>query len=183
MTTAIVVMAGLRPGVMGRLVSAPFLGEIICLGAASVAAAWIGLRATIPGLEVRSGRLLLVGSIVAGVILSLSQTQFARGVPLRNFTAAGIYCAGSSIAIAAIPAWALVWAIGRGAALHPAWAGATGGLAATIWTYMLMQLRCRVDETAHVIVWHGFSLLVVIAGSAAMACVFARVHRRMRPPV
>ncbi len=182
-TTSVVVIAGLRPGVMGRLVSAPVVGEIICLGAASVAAAWIALRAAIPGLDVRAGRLLLVGSIVAGAILSIGQTQLAIGMPLMDFIGTGIHCAASSIIIAAIPALTLAWAIGRGAALHPAWAGATGGLAATIWSYMLMQLRCRVDETAHVIVWHGFPLVIVIAVSATMAIILAWAHRRTLPPV
>src|SRR5262249_27426988 len=156
---------------------------IIFLGAAAVAAAWFALRAAIPGLDVRGGRWLLLGSIVAGAMLRLGQTRLENGVPLIDFIRTGIHSALAAILIAALPAWALVWAMGRGAARRPAWAGAPGGLAATIWTYVLMQLRCRVDETAHIIVWHGFPLLAVIAVSAAITIVLARAHRRTLPPV
>lgn len=173
-TTSLVVTAGLRPGAVDRLVSPFFLGELICLGTATIVAARMALRAAIPGLDVRAGCALLIGSLAAGAILSIAQTQLAIGVPVTDFISAGVHCAGSSIVIAVVPAWTLVWAIGRGAALHPAWAGATGGLAATIWTYLLMQLRCRSDETAHLIMWHGVPLVLVIAVSAAIGIVLAR---------
>jgi len=177
-TTSVVVVAGLRPGVVQRLESAAFLGELVCLSAATGAAAWIALRAAIPGLESGFRRSLLVGSTVGGLgfVLSLVQTRFAAGIPLTDFVRTGIHCTLASIVIAVVPAWTLVWAVGRGVAYRPAWAGATGGLAASIWTYVLMQLRCRLDETAHVIVWHGGPLVAVTAASAALAVVIARAR-------
>jgi hypothetical protein len=180
----LVAITGLQPAVVERRVSVFFVGELVCLGAATIAAARIAIRAAVPGLDDGLGRAFLVASIVAGTALSLGQTRLAIGVPPANFIAAGIPCVLSSIVIAVCPASAIVWAIGRGAPLRPAWAGAIGGLAAATWAYVLMQLRCRLDETAHVVVWHGVPVAIVAAASAAITVVVARARRaRVPPPV
>jgi hypothetical protein len=181
-TTALVAIAGVRPGVAERLVSPLFLGELVCFGAATVAAARIAIRSAVPGLEDGLGRAFLVPSIVAGAVLSLGQTQLGIGVPPANFVAAGVPCALSTMIIAVVPAWAIVWAVGRGAPFRPAWAGAIGGLAASMWAYVLMQVRCRLDETAHVVVWHGVPVVIVAAAAAATTVAVARA-RRARVPV
>jgi hypothetical protein len=181
--TALLTIVGLRPGLVERLLSALFLGELVCLGTATIAAARIAIRAAVPGLDDGLGRPFLVASIAAGAVLSLSQTRLAIGVPPVKFVEAGIPCALSSIIIAAVPALAIVWAVGRGAPLRPAWAGSIGGMAAGIWAYVLMQLRCRLDETVHVIVWHGVPVIIVATASAAITVAVARARRARVSPV
>jgi hypothetical protein len=180
-TTALVALAGLRPGAAGLVTKPLVLAEIASLGTATLAAAWIAFRASIPGLDRGRAGAILVGSLATGAVLSLAQTRPLIGGSLSAFVGAGIGCTLSSIVIAVIPTAALIWAVARGAALHAAWAGATAGLAAAVWSYLLTQLRCQSDETAHVVVWHGLAVVAVTAAAAAIAVAVERARRAGAP--
>jgi hypothetical protein len=176
----VVEIAGLRPDVGARLASPGFLAEIACLGAATVAGAWVALRGAVPGLDAGRGRRVLAATVVAGGALGLAGTRFSPATPFATFVDAGVPCALTSVVLALVPWAAVLWAVRRGVTLRPVPTYAAAGLAASLAAYALMRLRCPLDETVHVAVWHGTPVVFSTILAAAVGIVAWR-HRR--PPV
>jgi hypothetical protein len=178
-----VVIAGVRPDVAARLGSPGFLVELGCLAAATLAAAWLALRGAVPGLESPAGRGVLGATLVAGAVLGLAGMRPALAPTLASFVGAGIPCALSSVALALVPWAALLWAVRRGAPLSPVLTCAVGGLAAALGAYVLMRLRCPLDETLHVAAWHGAPVVLATIAAAAVGVLLVRARRVARSPV
>lgn len=179
---AIVTGVGLRAGIVARLTPG-FLAELGSLGAASVAAAWIALRGVVPGLDDGSGRRVLAAAIVIAGTLGLVGTRLAFAPSLASFVQTGVHCAVATLVITLAPWGVLLWAIRRGAALRPGPTYAAAGLAASMWAYLLMRVRCPLDETSHIAVWHGIPVVLIVAASAIVGVMLRRSRRLTQSPL
>ena len=171
------VIAGLRAGAASRLASPVFAAELVCLGAATIAGALLALRGSVPGLDGGPARRALIVALVAGGALGAVDTRLSLATPLASFIDAGIPCAVSSVVIALVPWVTMLWAIGRGMPLRSAPTCAAGGLAASVATYALMRVRCPLDETLHVAVWHGLPVVLATVAAAALGALLVRARR------
>ncbi len=172
-----VAAAGLRRDVGVRLASPVFLAELACLGAAAVAAAWIALRGSVPGLDDRRARRVLFVAIVAGVVLGLADSQPPQATPIASFVGRGIPCATWSIIAALAPAAVLLVAVWRGLPLRSVASSGAAGLASALVAYAILRVRCSLDEMLHVAIWHGGPVVVVTCAAAIAGACVARARR------
>lgn len=179
---AAVGVAGLRPDLATRLAAPGFVVELACLAVATLAAGWIALRGAVPGLDGGRGAGVLAASALTGGTLGLLHTRLSLATPLPTFVDQGWPCIVSTLVLTVLPAATLLWAVRRGVALRPAVTGAAAGLGASLAAYALMRLRCPLEDTLHVIVWHGGAILVATLVAAALGAALAGARAAARPP-
>jgi hypothetical protein len=160
-----VVAVGARHDLALRLRDPAFLLEVATLAFAGVWMASQALRHAVPGMAPDRFRGIVGLGGVAGMLLLREPIQTA--LSLDAFVQLGAPCASTAVGLAAGPWAALVIALRRGAPLSAARAGALAGGAAAVLAFMLLRLRCPVEDLLHVLVWHA--LPVVVAGVACTA--------------
>lgn len=140
-------------------------GSLLAAAAAAVA---LALAAAVPGCEspVGGGTLMVVGA--AGILLPILAVPAARDVSLAPFVTGGVPCMLLTLTLAAPPYAALLIAVGRGAPLTTASAGALTGTAGLLLAAAAIRLTCPMEERLHLLVWH---FLPVAAGSALTALI------------
>jgi hypothetical protein len=165
LSLGLVLLLGPRPDIAVRLREPLFLLELATLAAAGVLLAGQALRHAVPGMESERVAGVLGLGALGGALLLREPIQGA--LSMEAFVALGAPCAGTALGLAAGPWAALVIALRRGAPLSAARAGALAGGAAAVLAFLLLRLRCPVDEVLHVVAWHA--LPVVVAGVACTA--------------
>lgn len=149
-----------RDDLAARLREPPFLLEMVTLALAGLLLAWHALRHAVPGMgSPRLAGILGLGGAAAALLLR-EPVQLA--LSMAAFVQTGVPCAGTALGLAAGPWAALVIALRRGAPLSAARAGALAGGAAAVLAFLLLRLRCPVEELVHMLVWHVGP--VVLAG-------------------
>jgi hypothetical protein len=172
--------AGLRRDAAVRLASAAFVAELACLGAAAVAAAWIALRGSVPGLDDRRARSVLIAAVIASAVLGLHDMEPSLATPFASFVHRGIPCAAWSMVVGLAPAAVLLATVWRGLPLRSARSFGAAGLAAALAAYALLRVRCSLDETLHIAIWHGGPAVVVTCAAAITGMCVARARRAGR---
>jgi len=122
----------------------------------------LALRAAVPGQTPRGGRIALA----LAVALSPMLLWHAASGP-ASFIANGVPCAERTLALALLPAVAMLWAVRRGAPLAPRRTAALSGGAGLLTAYLLMRVLCPVDEPAHLLAWHVLPIVAGIGLAAA----------------
>jgi hypothetical protein len=177
---AALAIAGVRPDVAARLASPGFVAELACLGVATVAAAWIALRGAVPGLEGGPGRSAARRNDRRG------RGARSRAIATRAATSFGLrrhrHPVRHPVRRARSRAVrALLWAVRRGGCARRRLAPPAS--AAALGAYALMRLRCSLDETLHVAIWHGAPGVLATIAAAAIGLVLARPIARRAAPV
>ena len=171
-------IVGVRRDVSLRLTTPGFGAELLFVGTAAILAARIALRGAVPGLDDDGlGRLTLVATLIGGGLFGVVQTGASFATSFASFVERGIPCAVTSLILAALPWMTVLWAVSRGLPLKPAQSLAAAGLAAALAAYVLMRLRCGVDESLHVIIWHGGPLVIATCVAAGAGLVLRRARR------
>lgn len=173
-----ILILGPRHDITVRLQEPMFVLELAVLGLVGVLLATQALRHAVPGMgSERLAGVLGVGAL-GGALLLREPVQMA--LSMDAFVALGAPCAGTALGLAAGPWTALVIALRRGAPLSAARAGALAGGAAAVLAFLLLRLRCPVDELLHVVVWHALPVVVAGAGCTALGSWWLRRWRRGR---
>lgn len=178
LSAGLVLVLGPRGDLGIRLREPLFLLELGTLSLAGLLLAAQALRHAVPGMG--SERVAgIVGLGAVGVALLLREpVQLAFS--MEAFVALGAPCAGTALGLAVGPWAALVIALRRGAPLSAARAGALAGGAAAVLAFLLLRLRCPVDELLHVVVWHALPVVAAGVASTAVGSWWLRRWRRQR---
>lgn len=90
---------------------------------------------------------------------------FTHTAPEARFAEVGVLslaeCLGLNLAISALPAWATLRLIARGASLHPHRTGALAGLAVSAEAASFYSLFCTQDNPLFYLTWYGTAMAVV----------------------
>jgi hypothetical protein len=176
-----VLALGVRDDLDVRLHEPLFVLELATLGLAGVLLAAQALRHAVPGMgSERLAGLIGLGAI-GGALVLREPVQVALSVDA--FVQLGAPCAGTALGLAAGPWAARVIALRRGAPLSAARAGALAGGAAAVLAFLVLRLRCPVDELLHVLVWHALPVVVAGVGCTAIGSWWLRRWRRRASPV
>jgi hypothetical protein len=139
------------------------VGGFVLAGALGAA---LALRSAIPGREPRTAEsALLIVLAFSSALLSL-HLPFKGNLLVTTFVKEGLPCVHGIVMLAAIPWFALLWAVRRGVPLSAGLAGALVGAAAFLSSFALMRIKCPIDEGAHLLVWHLLPALIGVALSA-----------------
>ena len=132
------------------------------------------LRAAVPGSEPRAMEIgfLLVLAVVSAFLLL--HEPFNASLSVRRFIDTGLPCALEIMMFAALPWFALLWAVKRAAPLSPGLDGALIGAAAFLCSFALMRVNCPIDEGLHLFMWHFLPAVGGIALSALLGTVFLK---------
>lgn len=175
-----VLVVGARHDLGVRLRDPAFLLEVGTLAFAGVWMASQALRHAVPGMGPDRFRGIVGLGGVAGMLLLREPIQTA--LSLDAFVQLGAPCASTAVGLAAGPWAALVIALRRGAPLSAARAGALAGGAAAVLAFMLLRLRCPLDDLLHVLVWHALPVVVTGAACTAIGSWWLRRWRNARRP-
>ncbi len=175
-----VVAIGARPDLALRLRDPAFLLEVGTLALAGVWMASQALRHAVPGMAPDRFRGIVGLGGVAGMLLLREPIQTA--LSLDAFVTLGAPCASTAVGLAAGPWAALVIALRRGAPLSAARAGALAGGAAAVLAFLLLRLRCPVDDLLHVLVWHALPVVVTGVACTAVGSWWLRRWRQVHRP-
>lgn len=175
-----VVLVGARHDLDLRLRDPAFLLEVGTLAFVGVWLASQALRHAVPGMAPDRFRGILGLGSVAGMLLLREPIQTA--LSLDAFVQLGAPCASTAVGLAAGPWAALVIALRRGAPLSAARAGALAGGAAAVLAFLLLRLRCPVDDLLHVLVWHALPVVVTGVTCTAIGSWWLRRWRRAHRP-
>jgi hypothetical protein len=143
-----------------------------------VIGASFALRSAVPGSEPRAmeiGFLLVLA--VASAFLLLHE-PFNASLSVGKFIAAGLPCAMGIMMFAALPWFALLWAVKRAAPLSPGLDGALIGAAAFLCSFALKRVNCPINEGLHLFMWHFLPAVGGIALSAFVGTVFLKRRSR-----
>ena len=145
---------------------------------AGVIGASFALRAAVPGREPRAMEIgFLLVLTVASAFLLLHE-PFNASLSVGKFIATGLPCALGIMMFAALPWFALLWAVKRAAPLSPGLDGALIGAAAFLCSFALMRVDCPIDEGLHLFMWHFLPAVGGIALSAFVGTVFLKRRSR-----
>jgi len=143
-----------------------YLLSVGTAAAAGIFGAALALRSAIPGREPRARELTLLLVLTVASALALLHQPLNTGVPMGTFIARGVPCVFGISTLAGLPLLALLWAMRRGAPLERGFDGALAGAGAFLFAFALMRLRCPLDDSLHLFVWHFLPALVGVAISA-----------------
>jgi hypothetical protein len=164
-----------RPDLSAQLHDVRYLLELLIFMFVGIVAAGLALRTAIPGREATRGELMLISTAaVVGIVLTLNEPA-QTGIPLDHFTAAGPICVLYTSSEAALPWFALFWAVWRGVPLHPRTAGGLIGAAAFCFAFAVTRLVCPIDDSLTLLTWQ---LLPAALGTALSAFAGAAWLRR-----
>lgn len=126
------------------------------------------LRSLRPEARLGAGAALFALPLLAAAALWL--WTFTHTAPPARFVDVGVLslaeCMGLILAISALPAWATLRLIMRGASLHPARTGALAGLAVSAEAASFYSLFCTQDNPLFYLTWYGTAMaLVTLAGA------------------
>jgi hypothetical protein len=173
-----ILIMGPRHDLTVRMREPLFLLELATLTLVGVLLASQALRHAVPGMG--SERLAgVVGGGALGFALLLRE-PVQMALTMNAFVTLGAPCAGTALGLAAGPWAALVIALRRGAPLSAARAGALAGGAAAVLAFLLLRLRCPVDELLHVVVWHALPVVAAGVACTALGSWWLRRWRRRR---
>lgn len=152
-----------------------YLSGIAGFAMVATIGAGFALRSAIPGREPGSIEIVLLFAVAAASALLLLREPLNGNVSVTRFIEVGVRCAVGVFTLAALPWFALAWAIRRGAPLSPAPSGALLGAAAFFCSFALMRIFCPIDEGLHLVAWH---LLPTLAGVALSTWAGLALFRR-----
>ena len=148
-----VMALGLRPDVVVRLFQPDFAWTLIIAVAASVVASTAALVLAVPGAEgavpLRRLSVVIVTAWLVGILVAV----FRDSSGLTN-DAHWPVCFLRVMAVALIPAIALVVLIRRAAPLYPAWTAVLLAVASTAAGTLATQLACPIDAASHALTGH-----------------------------
>ena len=148
-----VVALGLRPDIVVRLFQPDFAWTLIIAVVASVVAGTAALVLAVPGAEGAVPLRRLSVAIVAAWLIGVLVGVFRDSGGLAN-DAHWPVCFLRVMAVALIPATALVVMIRRAAPLYPAWTAMLLAVAATAAGTLAAQLACPIDAASHALTGH-----------------------------
>jgi len=148
-----VVALGLRPDVVVRLSQPDFAWTLIIAVAASVVASMAALVLAVPGAEGAVALRRLAVVIVTVWLVGILVAVIRDGSGLINDPHWPV-CFLRVVAVALIPAIALVVMIRRAAPLYPAWTAVLLAVAATAAGTLATQLACPIDGASHALTGH-----------------------------
>jgi hypothetical protein len=142
--------------------------------AAGVLGALLALRSAIPGREPRPREAALLLILTGASMLILLHQPINADVPMGTFISRGLPCVFGISTLACLPLLALLWAMRRGAPLTRGFDGALAGAGAFLVAFALMRVRCPIDESLHLLVWHVIPALIGVAVSACSGLLLFR---------
>jgi hypothetical protein len=151
---ALVALGAPRGDLLIALANPAYVLQVGIFVLVGVAAAGLALRTAIPGLEATTLQLSPVSLATAVAVLLAASVPAQSGIRLGTFIGIGIKCLVCTELFAALPWFALFWAVRRGAPLASHLAGALVGVAAFSFAFATTRLGCPIDDSLHVLTWH-----------------------------
>jgi hypothetical protein len=165
---------GYRPDLARQLRNPWYIFGVGGFAAAGTLAGVLALRTAVPGREPRKMEFLLLSFLTAASALLLFHQPANEHLQLANFIYTGVPCAIRIGVFAVIPWVALFWAARRAAPLAAAAEGALTGAAALLLSFALNRVKCPLDDSAHLLIWHLLPALLGVAASAWVGVVLLR---------
>ncbi|RAI40257.1 NrsF family protein [Rhodoplanes roseus] len=163
-----VVVLGLRPDIGAAAQTVRFVLKPVEMGLFAALGGLLAIRLAQPGSSTRglvAGLAVAAGLLAAGVVGELVAVPAADwGARLVGSNAA--VCLASIPLLAAPLLAATLWALRRGAPLHPARAGAAAGLFSATAGATLYGLHCPDDSPFFVAAWYSLATAVVVVAGA-----------------
>jgi hypothetical protein len=155
---------------------------------AGAVAAALALRTAIPGREATRNELIAVAVAAMTAVLAAALMPAQTGISVNAFFHLGVRCLECTWVFAALPWFALFWAVKRGAPFLTRMEGVLIGTAAFSFAFAATRLGCSIDDSLHLLVWHimpaaagtGLSMLAGIAWLKRTNPVSTAVFRRPR---
>ncbi len=164
-----------------------FVLDLVLLLVGAAVAAWMALRAAVPGGEPRRRDIGLVLAFVGAAVLLLPGGPARTDISLGRFVEIGSRCFLMTVLLAAPPLFALLVALRRGASLAPTSAGALAGTAGFLLAAAAMRVVCPIDDAPHLMAWHMLPIplgagLSAVAGGAWLGRWWLRPPGAPSPP-
>jgi len=163
-----------RPDLAHRLADPAYLGSVVLLLVAAIVTATLAFRAAEPGREARYreslGAVILVALAIGLALAAPAGSDLTATVSARE---AGP-CAARELALAALPWVAILLALGRGAPVRSALAGAQAGAAACLAAAFQVRLLCPLDDRLHLLALHLAPIGIASLVSSALCTAWFR---------
>lgn len=161
---------------LSHAIAAP--GVLLSLGlalAASMTAALLALRLSVPGADRSAGLRFVPGAIVAVWVAALVLSARGAGAGWSALMQEPLHaaCIGRVVAIAVVPVLLLAREVRRGFALDAVSATALAALGGSALAAMAVQLVCPIDRPAHLLTSHVLPMLAVVITATAVTRVAA----------
>ena len=156
------------------------LGSLAAWTGGAAALTWLAVNEADPRVsprsQVRVATLGAIGALYLGAIALGPRFSLGAAGGGIDESIVSSACLGSGLAVAALPATALVWLLARGHALRPVRAGVLIGAAAGVWALAALEF-CPSTLIAHNLVSH----LGVALALASVGGVIGLIRFRRRP--
>ncbi len=138
---------------------------------AGTVAGALALRTAIPAREATRDELSVVAFAAITAALAAALVPAHTEITVNAFFHSGVRCLVCTGVFAALPWFALFWAVKRGAPFLTRMEGVLIGAAAFSFAFVATRLGCPIDDSLHILVWHimpgvagtGLSMLAGIA--------------------
>ena len=160
-----------RPDLIAALQTPWYLLQSGLFIFAGAVAAALALRTAIPGREATREELIVVALAAMTAALAAALVPAHTEITVSAFFHSGVRCLVCTAVFAALPWFALFWAVKRGAPFLTRMEGVLIGTAAFSFAFAATRLGCPIDDSLHILVWHimpaaagtGLSMLAGIA--------------------
>jgi hypothetical protein len=173
-TVALAAALGLRHDLGTQLAGTRYLITLAALLAGAGLAATAALLVAVPGrIALYEARVIGAGVLVLAVITALLGER-APAPSTTAFVLTGLRCTACVAAFGLVPWFVLFRAVGRAAPLDGRTAGLCAGAAAVLVGAASVRVACPIDDSVHLVVWHGlpaalWTIVSVAAGSRWLA--------------
>jgi hypothetical protein len=164
---------------VAKLAHPAYAIEIIFFAAAAIIFAESGLKSAIPGRTVsRREATMAVALVLAATVVLVVAHPMTTSDRLGDFARTGLRCAIGTLKFGTWPWLTLWWLVRRGAAMSGWLSGLFVGAGALLFSFAVMRIVCPIDEPVHLLTWHLFPALVVIALSTLAGVKWLRFRPR-----
>jgi hypothetical protein len=161
-----------------RLADPAYAIEIVFFATAAIICAALALKSAIPGRTVSAREAAIATALaLAGTVILMIDHPMATSDSLGDFARTGSRCTIDTLKFGTLPWLALWWLVKRGASLSGWLSGLLVGAGALLFSFAVMRVVCPIDEPLHLLTWHLFPVLVVIALSALAGARLLRFRR------
>ena len=144
----------LRADLAQRVTDPTYVASAVLLLSAAIVTAMLAFRAAEPGREARHRESLGAILLVTGALLLTLAAPPSHDPVGSLFSANAARCLSTAVTLAALPLVTLLLALGRGAPVRAALAGAQAGAAAFLVAAFQLHLLCPLDDRLHLLALH-----------------------------
>jgi len=175
------VMSHTRNNFVTKLTHPAYAIEIVFFATAAIICAALALKSAIPG-RTQSAKeaTMATAFVLIGTVVLIMAQPMATSDSLGDFARNGWRCAIATVRFGTLPWLGLWWLVRRGASMSGWLSGLLVGAGALLFSFAVMRIACPIDEPLHLLTWHLFPALAVIALSTLAGIKWLRFRPRYR---